>query len=80
MSDGVSFPTQIPEDCQLVSVTGCAAALGTTERKARAILAAENIPTVELGARTHGVRLSCIRELLTRREVHTRATNVPEGI
>jgi hypothetical protein len=68
VSESATVLPTIPDDCQLVSVTACAAAFGVSERKAKAILAAESIPMVELGARSCGVRLSHVRRLLTSRE------------
>jgi len=66
-ADPISALT-VPDDIQIMSVTRVAAALDTTERQARQFLKEANIPFVKLGARTGGVRLSRIRDLLQRRE------------
>jgi hypothetical protein len=58
----------LPEDCQLVSLTNCGAAWGVSERVARDIVREENIRIVELGPLTHGVRLSDVRKVLERRQ------------
>lgn len=58
----------IPDDCRLIGVTACSAALGVSERKLKSILDADGVPVIELGARTRGVRLSHMRALLTKRE------------
>jgi hypothetical protein len=57
-----------PEDVRLLSLTATAAALGTTERTAKELLAEAGVPIVRLGARTNGVRLSDVRRLLEARE------------
>jgi hypothetical protein len=68
VSDSAVISPQLPEDCTLASITSAAAALGTTERSAREILAEAGIPIVELGQRTRGIRVSDLRSLLKRRE------------
>lgn len=61
-------PSVLPADCQLVPVVAVAAALNVSERMCRSILAEEGLPLISLGARSVGVRLSAVRELLAKRE------------
>jgi hypothetical protein len=68
-SDTVSIIQGIaPDDVCLLPLIVCAAALGVGERKARALLVEHGVPVVEPGARSAGVRLSHLRQLLSKRE------------
>jgi hypothetical protein len=61
---------EIPDDCRLVGIVHLAAALNTTERRARQLLAAASLPLIQTGKRSHGVRLSDMRRLLKHHERH----------
>lgn len=68
MSDRSRHFLEIPDDLQLVSTVAFAAAIGTSERKAKAVLAEDRIPIIKVGPRSGGIRLCDARAALKRRE------------
>jgi hypothetical protein len=47
------IPRIVPDDATLLAFTAVTVALGTGERKARALLEEHGIPVIELGPRSH---------------------------